>query len=342
MFEDLQPPTSALLLGVFVALLLLHLLYFRTFIQEKREPPGPRPVPLFGNLFQVDLKWLDKSLFELSKTYGPVFQVYFGPKQVVVLAGYRAVKQALVNQSDEFRTREIPPIFYDLHKRCGIAFSNGDSWKEMRRFAQTTLRDFGMGKRLSEEMITKECCFLIEEFDQFEGKTFNNTKSLNYAATNVISSLMFGKRFDYKDQIFQAMVERDSEIVRLTGTASLWIYNCFPWLGPALQNWRDFIKIVEDSKMNVRKIIADLTDTLDPEVCRCFVDSFLIRKKHLEDSGIKNSHYHDDNLLYTVLNVFEAGNDTTANTVKWGLLYMAKFPHIQGNDSSASFHFCPV
>lgn len=181
-------------------LLLLHLLYFRTFIQEKREPPGPRPVPLFGNLFQVDLRWLDKSLFEvsnfiyffvlvhhenttvfhclycvilyvcmsyismyvysmyslyfkLSKTHGPVFRVYFGPKQVVVLDGYRAFKQALVNQADEFGTREITPIFYDSQFTQetwweftfrsiiynfqmisfqsilipGIAFSNGDS-----------------------------------------------------------------------------------------------------------------------------------------------------------------------------------------------------------------------
>uniref|UniRef100_A0A3Q3FD73 Uncharacterized protein n=1 Tax=Kryptolebias marmoratus TaxID=37003 RepID=A0A3Q3FD73_KRYMA len=38
---------------------------------------------------------------QLSKTYGPVFQVYFGPKKVVVLAGYRTVKQALVNQADD-------------------------------------------------------------------------------------------------------------------------------------------------------------------------------------------------------------------------------------------------
>nr|AUX14891.1 cytochrome p450 CYP2K45 [Kryptolebias marmoratus] len=329
MFEDLQPPTSVLLLGVIVALLLLHFFCSNIFIQERREPPGPRPLPVFGNLFQVDLKWLDKSLFKLSKKYGPVFQVYFGPKKVVVLAGYRTVKQALVNHAVEFGTREITPTFNDLHKGHGIAFSNGDSWKEMRRFALTTLRDFGMGKKMSEKIIAKECCYLIEEFEEFEGKAFNNTKPINYAATNVISSLMFGKRFDNKDQVFQAMVERDNEIVRLSGTASLWLYNIFPWLGPFFKNWRDFMKILEDNEKTVKKIIADLKETLDPEVCRCFVDAFLIRQKHLEDSEITNLHYHDDNLLYSVMNLFEAGNDTTANTVKWGLLYMAKFPHIQ-------------
>lgn len=51
----------------------------------------------------------------------------------------------------------------------GIIFANGDSWKEMRRFTLTTLRDFGMGKRLSEEKIIEECHFLVEEFEQHKG-----------------------------------------------------------------------------------------------------------------------------------------------------------------------------
>ncbi|XP_037834551.1 cytochrome P450 2K4-like [Kryptolebias marmoratus] len=72
-----------------------------------------------------------------------------------------------------------------------------------------------------------------------------------------------------------------------------------------------------------------MKETLDPEVCRCLVDAFLICKKHLEDSKIKNSHYHDNNLLYSIQGLFVAGTDTTATTLKWGLLYLTKFPHIQ-------------
>ncbi|XP_013865520.1 cytochrome P450 2K1 [Austrofundulus limnaeus] len=329
MFEDLQSPYLVSLFGVFVALLLFHLLYSSFSSSRRPEPPGPRPVPLFGNLFQVDLKWLDKSLFALSKKYGPVFQVHFGPKKVVVLAGYKAVKQALVDQSVEFGNRDITPAFYDLAKSHGIIFSNGDSWKEMRRFALKTLRDFGMGKKLSEEIITKECCFLIDEFEHFEGKPFSDTKAINCATSNVISVLLFGRRFDYKDPVFQAMVQRESEIIRLTGSASVWIYNIFPWLAPLLKNWRDLIKNVNENIADASKIIADLKDSLDPEACKCYVDAFLSHKKHLEDSGLKNLYYHDENLLYSVTNLLEAGNDTTANTVKWGLFHMVKNPHIQ-------------
>ncbi|XP_047428367.1 cytochrome P450 2K1-like isoform X2 [Mugil cephalus] len=328
MFEEfLQAYTSISLFGIVFGLLVLNLLYSKPSL---REPPGPRPLPLLGNLLQMDLKKLDQALFELSKKYGPVFRVYFGPKKVVVLAGYRAVKQALVNHADEFGNREITPIFYDFNKGHGILFSNGDSWREMRRFALTTLKDFGMGKKISEVKISGECHYLAQEFERHEGKPFNNARAIHFAASNIISAIIFGKRFEYNDPVFQTMVERDNETIHLTGSASIMIYNLFPWLGPCLKNWRDSMKNVEANKAELNEIIAHLKETLDADVCRCFVDAFLICKQNLEESDTKASHYHDDNLLYTVTNLFAAGTDTTGNTLRWALLYMAKYPRIQG------------
>lgn len=60
------------------------------------------------------------------------------------------------------------------------------------------------------------------------------------------------------------------------------MYNFFPCLGPFLKNWRILIKYVEEGKADTRKIIEELKKTLDSDICRCFIDAFLIRKKHLE------------------------------------------------------------
>lgn len=48
-------------------------------------------------------------------------------------------------------------------------FSNGDSWREMRRFALSNLRDFGMGKKSCEDKIREECSHLVEVFKSFKG-----------------------------------------------------------------------------------------------------------------------------------------------------------------------------
>lgn len=97
-----------------------------------------------------------------------------------------------------------------------------------------------------------------------------------------MSAIMFGKRFEYKDPVFQAMVEKDHETIRLTGSAPILIYNLFPCLGHFLKTWRNLMKNVEENREDTKIIIADLKETLNPEMCRCFVDAFLTRKLNLE------------------------------------------------------------
>lgn len=47
--------------------------------------------------------------------------MYFGPKNVVVLAGYKTVKQALVNNAEEFGERELFQMADEIsngHGKC--------------------------------------------------------------------------------------------------------------------------------------------------------------------------------------------------------------------------------
>ena len=55
----------------------------------------------------------------MSKQYGSIFTVYFGPKKVVVLAGHQTVKQALVNHAEEFGDRDITPLFTEYNRGYG-------------------------------------------------------------------------------------------------------------------------------------------------------------------------------------------------------------------------------
>ncbi|XP_055050847.2 cytochrome P450 2K6 [Misgurnus anguillicaudatus] len=320
--------------GIILAAVLLFLLMYLFSISsssqnEEKEPPGPKPLPLLGNLLMLDLKQTHVSLTKLSKQYGSVYTVYFGPKKVIVLAGYKAVKQALVNLSEEFGDRDITPIFHDFNQGMGIAFSNGDNWREMRRFALSNLRDFGMGKRKIEEKIIAESQFLKEKFETFKGKAFDSSQPVSFAVSNIISSIVYGNRFDYSDSRLHEMVNRAYENMKLTGSASIQLYNLFPWLRPFVKNQQRIVNNLQENYKESDKILHDLKKTLNPQEPRGFAESFLIRQQQDKDSGETGSFFHMKNLFYTINNLFAAGTDTTSTTLRWSLLLITKYPEIQ-------------
>ncbi|XP_061019090.1 cytochrome P450 2C4-like isoform X2 [Dama dama] len=184
-------------------------------------PPGPTPLPILGNILQLDVKNISKSLTNLSKVYGPVFTVYFGVKPVVVLHGYEAVKEALIDLGEEFSGRGMFPLAERANKGNGIVFSNGKTWKEMRRFSLMTLRNFGMGKRSIEDRVQEEARCLMEELRKTNGLPCDPTFILGCAPCNVICSIIFQNRFDYKDPILLDLMEKLNENVRIV--SSPWV-----------------------------------------------------------------------------------------------------------------------
>lgn len=58
-----------------------------------------------------------------------------------------------------------------------------------------------------------------------------------------------------------------------------------------------------------------------------------------QESGLGRGHFHEDNLVFTVMNLFAAGTDTSATTLRWGLVLMAKHPQIQ---SQSALRSCSV
>uniref|UniRef100_A0A674K473 unspecific monooxygenase n=1 Tax=Terrapene triunguis TaxID=2587831 RepID=A0A674K473_9SAUR len=147
---------------VFLVICVSCLLFFsawRKMSGSGKLPPGPVAFPIIGNMLQLNL----------SAKYGPVFTIYLGSLRVVVLYGQEAVKEALIDQGDEFSGRGKLALADKLAKGTGIIFSNGERWKQLRRFALTTLRNFGMGKKSVEERIQEEAHFLVERLRNTHG-----------------------------------------------------------------------------------------------------------------------------------------------------------------------------
>ncbi|XP_028652684.1 cytochrome P450 2B4-like [Erpetoichthys calabaricus] len=313
---------AAIILG------LLFLVFRKDSSRYNRMPPGPTPLPLIGNMLQLNLRALHESFMKLKETHGPVMTVHVGSRQVLVLVGFEAVHEALVQQADVFAGRAHSPVVDMLKLDFGLAQSNGERWKQLRRFSVSTLRDFGMGKSSIEGWIQEEAKNLTEEFRKTKGTPCDPTIILSWAVSNVICSLVFGQRFDYQDKNFIGMLSLFNENQRLFSSPFAMLYGMFPIFTKIIPGF--FNKMLTNLN-EIKQFISAMIDrhqaTLISDNPRDFIDSFLIKMK--QESDNPDTEFHFDNLHMTVLNLFTAGTDSTSTTLRYGLLILMKYPHIQ-------------
>lgn len=50
---------------------------------------------------------------------------------------------------------------------------------------------------------------------------FDTTQPVNYAVSNIICAIVYGRRFEYDDPNFKAMVKRANEGIKLTGSPTV-------------------------------------------------------------------------------------------------------------------------
>ncbi|KAI4892538.1 hypothetical protein NFI96_024701 [Prochilodus magdalenae] len=289
-----------------------------------RFPPGPRPLPFVGNIFTgLDFKTIDK----LAEEYGEVFSLRWGSEKVIFISGYKMVKEALVTQLDSFADRPVVPLFLALFDGFGLIGSNGYMWKVQRKFASLHLRYSSERQKNLELTIQQESVFLCDSFKDERGP-FDPRLLLNNAVSNIISSLVFGHRFDYHDEHFQNILRMDTEAIALSGYTQTQLYNVCPLLfdyipGPHQKMFAIYKKILEFIKGEINKH----KEGFDPSDPRDYIDAYLmeIEKK----KGDPEAGFNINTLILATLDMFEAGTETSATTIQWGLLFMMKYPEIQ-------------
>uniref|UniRef100_A0A8C8SI04 Uncharacterized protein n=1 Tax=Pelusios castaneus TaxID=367368 RepID=A0A8C8SI04_9SAUR len=299
--------------------------------QRGQLPPGPTPLPLLGNFLQLDGKNIIKSLEKMRERYGPVFTVYLGSQPVVVLCGYKTVKEALVDRAEEFSGRGQIPSFSKDFNGHGIVFTNGDRWKQLRRFSLTVLRNCGMGKRSIEERIREEAQCLLEELWKTKGAPFDPIFNLSRAVSNVICSVVFGNRFDYKDEQFITLNKLIFKRFRAAGltSAQVWLlYNAFPGIleklpGPhhvGSKCTREIINFISE-RIKMQQV------TLDLNAPQNFIDCFLVKME--EERHNPATEFSLENLVMGTFNLFFAGTETISTTLRYAFLILLKYPQVQ-------------
>ncbi|XP_038126747.1 cytochrome P450 2J6-like [Cyprinodon tularosa] len=293
-------------------------------------PPGPRALPIVGNIFTWDQSRPHEKLMELARTYGDVFSLRFGQKWSVVLNGFDTIKEALLTKGDSMVDRPKLALQEEVTGGLGIIFSNGDIWKQQRRFALSTLKYFGFGKKSLEHVILDEFRHCAEEFRAYKEKPVNPHLIINNAVSNIICHLVFGHRFEYGDEKFRKLMLLFDKALQIE--ASIWaqLYNSFPLLMRLLPGPHQTVKqIWGDVKSFIREELNQHKENWDPTERRDYIDCYL--QEIQMNEGQEGNTFDEENLIMCVLDLFVAGSETTSTTLRWSFLYMAKYPEIQEN-----------
>ena len=318
----------------FATICVCLVLFAILFIASRRQngvPNGPFVFPVVGNLPALMSRDVLGRFDRLRKQYGDVYGLYIGHDLTIVLNGYDVVHEALLKRGSDFSVRPKSTFHKIIFKNRGIVFSNHTIWKEQRRFAQNALNEFGFNKieRSMEDRICEEISYFLNEIDRFKGP-FDIKELLNLSVANVVAGILFGKRCDYDDELFQSCLQGVSEAAKQFAKTSLLI-NCFPFLrilpGDPL-GFRKIEKIREKPQRFLNKIFDEHQNTFDENNIRDVLDLYIKELEENERTGRTNT-FSKIQMRSLMGELLSAGSETTATTILWIILYLVVHPDVQ-------------
>ncbi|XP_041795851.1 cytochrome P450 2J6-like [Chelmon rostratus] len=317
---------------MFASIIFLWLCIFFIILQFKSKrpknfPPGPLALPIVGNILHLSLENPLKDFERLRKSYGNVYSLFIGSRPAVVINGVKAMKEALMNNANDFAGRPQDLFINDTTQRKGVILADyGTSWKEHRRFALMTLRNFGLGKNSMEERIHGEIQYVIKTVEKSVGKTLSPQVMFHNAASNIICQVLFGKRFEYEDEFIRVIVQCFTQNAKLANGPWAMLYDSFPFIRKLPLPFNKAFKNVEICQSLAKRLLAEHKKTRVPGKPRDFVDCYL---DEMDKRGDDGSSFSEEQLSMYALDLHFAGTDTTSNTLLTGFLYLTTYPHIQ-------------
>ena len=332
------------ILVTFAAILFL---YFRYFLNSKYKhfgSPGPC-LPLIGHAYVMMTKEAKKdpaqriwSLYKKHQKHGMLYFKSIGLNQLLI-GDFEAIKYIFNHSDGNGRLNDQVSRFTKITRKVqkckdfpGLIMSEGEAWKQQRRFSLRTLRDFGFGKQGLEELIMDEVKMFKHLLDTEVGQPIDIATKLNLPILNALWKVTVGERFDYDDPRLLDICQRLTETFKVfVGTK--FALNTYPWMRRVFSKWlsTDFIlQSLHDVIDLMKENILKHQQTLDVNSPRDYTDMVL---KEIENTTDESSSFHGavglDNLKVSLFDLFLAGSETTSTTLTWAALYMVRYPEVQ-------------
>ncbi|KAJ9603323.1 hypothetical protein H2200_012101 [Cladophialophora chaetospira] len=214
-------------------LLLLRLL--STGMRSRRLPPGPRTLPLIGNLHQLPKKDMHVQHLKWAQEYGPIFSLKLGSQTVIVLASGAMIKRLVDKRSGNYADR--PSLFMQEafdHSRI-IMRGYDDLWKVERKLYHGFLNGTKAARYIPyPDLETKQLCFdLLQRPEDFEALITRTTLS---AAT----SMAYGFRVtDPENPVMKELLRNAHGFFTMAHKSQL--FDWYPQLRPVVKWLPSFV-----------------------------------------------------------------------------------------------------
>ncbi|KAK8740273.1 hypothetical protein OTU49_003138, partial [Cherax quadricarinatus] len=198
----------------------LIFLFYKSNYRPPNFPSGPLVLPLLGNVVSILLYTPQVAIQKMADKYGGIFSFKTFGKWTVVLTDLKLMRTAMADLT--FSDRIDLLLFNERDKiimgkesdPLGIIGTNGEVWKNQRRFTLRTLKDLGFGRRSIEPIMKSELEELLEYFTQRQGQKLDIGLLFNRSIVNVIWALVIGKRFSHSDARLQELVDKVQKMIR--------------------------------------------------------------------------------------------------------------------------------
>ncbi|KAK9879858.1 hypothetical protein WA026_008362 [Henosepilachna vigintioctopunctata] len=318
---------------MYIALAIFTIYLLILMRNRKKLPPGPWSLPIVGYLPWLDPKEPYKTLQKLAKKYGPVYGIYMGNIYTVVLSDTKIIRK--VFSKDETTGRAPLYLTHGLMKGYGIICSEGELWKNQRKFVYGCLRQFGgtkVGSHTTMENLIKKHALEFTDYVSSLGNSASIIPSehLRHYLGSFMTTIVFGECWSKDDETWKYLQHLQEEGIKHIGIAGP--LNFIPILR-FLPMFKKTVKFLTEGLEKTHKIydgiIEKHQETLREKLAvnsdyapQNFLDAFLLEREKKHNSS-EAKFYSDQQMKYLLADMFGAGLDTTLTTLNWYILYIA-------------------
>nr|AEV93477.1 ferulate 5-hydroxylase [Caragana korshinskii] len=330
--------TLPLLIIPLILLLLIRLASSRIFRRRAPYPPGPKGLPIIGNMNMMD-KLTHRGLANLAKQYGGVLHLRMGFIHMVAISNAETARQVLQLQDNIFSNRPATiAISYLTYNRADMAFAHyGPFWRQMRKLCVMKL--FSRKRAESWQSVRDEVDTVVSAVNDNVGKPVNVGELVFNLTKDVIYRAAFGSCSKEGQDEFISILQEFSKLFGAFNIADFVPY--LGWIDPQGLNARlvkargaldGFIDKIIDEHVEKRRNRGggggggggEDSDMVD-ELLAFYSDDEA--KLNSESDDLQNSiKLTRDNIKAIIMDVMFGGTETVASAMEWAMSELMRSP----------------